>query len=77
MPPYPFAASNETFGEAAVKACGIWKFPPAMLNGKPIECTINLPMTFCPNGYENKIDWRWKVAPEPALPLYTVTIAAQ
>ena len=63
-------ASDHEFGPAAVQAVAKWQFHPATLNGKPIQVTVNLPVSFHIRG--EGYSWHWQVAPMPSLPVYRV-----
>jgi len=39
-------ASHRVFGEAAVEAVKQWRFTPAVKDGKPVNCLLDLPVTF-------------------------------
>lgn len=67
-----FAASHPEFASAAEQAVSKWEFRPATLNGKAIEVTMNVPISFELEGKAR--GWRWLVAPSPTLPSFaTIT----
>jgi TonB family protein len=64
-------ASHPQFGPAAEQAVRRWKFKPATLNGRPVEATFNVPVSFQIGGED--FNWLWLVAPAPSADTYVVT----
>jgi TonB family protein len=63
-------ASHPQFGPVAEQAVRLWKFKPATLNGRPVETTFNVPVSFQIAGED--FSWLWLVAPAPSADTFAV-----
>lgn len=64
-------ASEPDFGRASLQAANTWRFKPATENGAPVESRVNVAFVFEADG--KGPDWKWYLAPRPALDAYIVT----
>lgn len=66
--------SHPKFASAAEKAVDQWQFGPATLNGKPVEVTLNVALSFEIEGKPH--GWHWVAAPAPSLKAFQVITSA-